>query len=177
VQEINPDVVTAVPQQQAALRLGNASSLSGGASTGYTAAQSPAATGSASGTEERLPVVDAAAHLTPPKLEPPPAEEGLSGRDLVAAMLTGSRPRADVLPQKGSPVASVATLLAEDGEPAGNPAAGGEEGRELSGCLIDLTAPGLRPMVVLGVGALGLRDRRKRPRQRQGEWHGNCSFY
>jgi hypothetical protein len=175
VQEINPAVVTAVPQQPAALRPENASALSGGDSTGYRAARSPAPTGSG-GTQEAPPVVVQNAVdprlLVPPDLDPPPLEGMLSAGDIAGALLTGGRPRADVLPQKGSAVASVATLLADDGAAAGGAPPRGDGGGELPRLLIDPTAPanappaeappGLRPLVILGAGALALRDRRKR---------------
>ncbi len=175
VLEINPVVVTAVPQQPAALRLENASAPSGGAGTGYTAAQAPAATG-AGGTEEAAPVAFQNAVdprlLAPPDLDPPPLEEMLSADDIAGALLTGSRPRADVLPQKGSAVASVATLLADEGAAPGGAPPRAEESGDLQRLLIDLTAPagappseappGLRPLVILAAGALGLGDRPKR---------------
>jgi hypothetical protein len=43
-------------------------------------------------------------------------DELLSGFDIAASLLTGVRPKADILPQKGSHMASVATLLHGDSD-------------------------------------------------------------
>jgi hypothetical protein len=167
--------VTAVPQQVAPLRQ-DSSSLSGGSTGLGHAPEHETSAALVSGESEQPPPADEdradAGPLVAPELDPPPMEEMLSGSDIAGALLTGSRPRADVLPQKGSSVASVATLLADDGEAAGGGQARTEEGADLQPYLIDPVAPpaedpavppAVRPLAVLGAGALGLRTgRRKR---------------
>jgi hypothetical protein len=54
-------------------------------------------------------------------------QESLSASDIAAALLVGARARADILPQRGSPVAVVATLLGGDDEGTPPAAAAGEE--------------------------------------------------
>jgi hypothetical protein len=62
-----------------------------------------------------------------PEFDLPSEQESLSTSDIAAALLVGARPRADILPQRGSPVAGVATLLggADEGTPPA--ATAGEE--------------------------------------------------
>jgi hypothetical protein len=105
-----------------------------------------------------------------------PPEDRTSPSDLASSLLTGSRPRVQVLPQQGSSVASVATLLTEEGDDIGGTAgpAAEEDPAELKGLFIGPvpmpareTAPKddatpLRPMLVVGGALLTLPDRRRR---------------
>jgi len=51
----------------------------------------------------------------------------LTGSDIAGALLTGGKPRADLLPQKGSQVAPVATLLSREGDDLAVSATSGDE--------------------------------------------------
>src|SRR5262249_39097877 len=52
----------------------------------------------------------------PEDWDPSFEDQYVTGSEFAAAMLTGSKPRADLLPRKGSQVAPVATLLGETGD-------------------------------------------------------------
>jgi hypothetical protein len=101
----------------------------------------------------------------------PAVEEITSAGDLASTLLTGGRSRVDVLPQQGSPVAAVATLLADEGEEAGeNPGRSAEEGLDVEGLLMNPVAgskpedvAGLNPLVVIGASALAVHRRRRTP--------------
>lgn len=59
----------------------------------------------------------------------PIAADALTGADIAGALLTGARPRANLLPQKGARVAPVATLLSGDApdQPAADAAKPGDD--------------------------------------------------
>jgi hypothetical protein len=105
----------------------------------------------------------------------PPAEETTVMSHLASSLLTGGQPRVQVLPQQGSPVASVATLLTAEGDASTQTAAptAEEEAAELKALLIGPVgtampaatpktedSASLRPMLVLGgLFALAARHR------------------
>jgi hypothetical protein len=70
-------------------------------------------------------------------------ENLLPALDLASALLTGRRPRPDILPQKGQQASPLTTLLADDGDPTPGAAVPGLE-TPLLELLIDPTGPSFR---------------------------------
>jgi hypothetical protein len=107
---------TALPNQAASLRGPDSVGASGGTSPGKPHEYEAIVVTTA---PEELPEPAAldpgGVVITLQDLESPPSEEMLSGSDIAGSLLTGSRPRAEVLPQQGSSVAAVPTLLAGEG--------------------------------------------------------------
>jgi hypothetical protein len=163
-------------------------SLSGGGSTGRAAQGTEVAVVMTAAEEDAEPAALNAGEVlvTLEDLESPPPEETLSGSDIAGSLLTGGRPRAAVLPQRGSAVAAVPTLVAgDDGTTAPDVDAPKEDAEDLRRLLIDpvwnplpdalpraparptSAAPGdVPPLATAGVAVLGLRLRGRRRRRR-----------
>lgn len=172
---------TALPLQRLVVRDADTTSVVGGSGPG-TSVETLAVV--AAGQEDDEPMFRLAEDLADgavadlSDLGPPPSGETLSGDDIAGSLLTGGPPRADVLPQQGSAVASVATLLNDDRSCASPQHQGPADDTVLRGLLIDPVAhpvlsggPGdaMQPrldaiplrLLVVGGGVLALRQRRQ----------------
>jgi hypothetical protein len=80
----------------------------------------------------------------------------LTGSDIAGALLTGGKPRADLLPQKGSHVAPVATLLSGEGDDlAVSPTATDEEKAVLMELLINPMRKSIHPLSGISTHSVG----------------------
>jgi hypothetical protein len=157
---------------------------SGGAAEVAAAHDSASATAGMGVEEPPLLALDDGDVRFSPALEiEPTSEELTSAADQASSLLTGGHPRVAVLSQSGSPVAAVATLLADESDEA-HTATGPsavEEGSDVNGLLVNPVAaprrgstpqpvadPPASPLVIVGVSALAAANRRRRtPATRQ----------
>jgi hypothetical protein len=168
---------------QSSLERRDATPPLGGAAEVAAAHDSASATSAMGGEEPLLVLGDGDGGFTVALEIEPNAEETTSVGDHASALLTGGHPRVAVVSQPGSPVAAVATLLADEGDDA-HTATGPstvEEGSDVNGLLVNpvaaprrgstpqpSAAPPASPLVIVGVSALAAANRRRRtPATRQ----------